>query len=362
MVMTVGLAAHARPPLELTQDVIVPEQGSEAKQAAFQKAVEDASTKLISETIGADALEKQAPRIKQVLSRSEKYILFIKGSNPEPVPEGSRIKVEMKISLDNFEALLREYGLVQSTNRVLRIVPIVSWANESGTTRNAWWVEAGSPLGGKIWGKFVGALSNRLKARNIHLAEGLSLDRIPPALRKRQLTREEQVALAKLFDASLIVYGDVRLIKETSGEKARLQIELVDMRSQKALESTQTTLGTAKDTPESLAVKVADNVNDQVKSAQASGLMNLAAFKLIVHGDLNYQKLDQLRKELLEQVLDIRAMKDRLYSQGEFVFEAESNRPLSELASQIRRAHFTHLKVNAEEGSGSSLLLNVSAQ
>ena len=238
MVMTVGFAAHARPPLEITQDVVVTEQGSDAKQEAFRKAVEDASTKLISETIGADALEKQAPRIKQVLSRSEKYILFIKGSNPEPVPEGSRVKVEMKISLDNFEALLREQGLVQSANRALKILPLISWSNESGTTRNAWWVDAGSPLGQKIWTKFEGAMSKRLQARNIRMADGLLLDRIPPALRKRALSREEQMAVAKLFDASLIVYGDVRLTKESSGEKAQIQTELVDVRSQKALAST----------------------------------------------------------------------------------------------------------------------------
>jgi len=362
MVMTVGFAAHARPPLEITQDVVVTEQGSDAKQEAFRKAVEDASTKLISETIGADALEKQAPRIKQVLSRSEKYILFIKGSNPEPVPEGSRIKVEMKISLDNFEALLREQGLVQSANRALKILPLISWSNESGTTRNTWWVDAGSPLGQKIWTKFEGAMSKRLQARNIRMADGLLLDRIPPALRKRSLSREEQMAVAKLFDASLIVYGDVRLTKESSGEKAQIQTELVDVRSQKALESTQITVGAPKDTPENLAVKVADQVNEQIKAAQASGRMNLATFKLVIQGDLTFQKLDQLKKELLEQVLDIRAMKDRLYTPGEFVFEAESNRQLSELASEIRRAKFSHMRVSAEESAGSSLVLSVSAQ
>jgi len=194
------------------------------------------------------------------------------------------------------------------------------------------------------------------------MADGLLLDRIPPALRKRSLSREEQMAVAKLFDASLIVYGDVRLTKESSGEKAQIQTELVDVRSQKALESTQITVGAPKDTPENLAVKVADQVNEQIKAAQASGRMNLATFKLVIQGDLTFQKLDQLKKELLEQVLDIRAMKDRLYTPGEFVFEAESNRQLSELASEIRRAKFSHMRVSAEESAGSSLVLSVSAQ
>src|SRR4051812_17676070 len=78
LLMRLTSFAHARPPLELTQDIVVTDQGPDAKQEAFRKAVEDASMKLISETVGADAIEKQAPRIKQVLSRSEKYILFIK--------------------------------------------------------------------------------------------------------------------------------------------------------------------------------------------------------------------------------------------------------------------------------------------
>lgn len=365
MMLTVGFFAHAaRPPLEITQDVVVSEQGSDAKQAAFQKAVEDASTKLISETIGPEALEKQAPRIKQVLSRSEKYILFIKGSNPEPVPEGSRIKVEMKISLDNFEALLREYGLVQSASRSVKLLPLINWSTANGGMKSAWWVEAPAGLGAKVWTKFENSLGARLKARNIKMAEGLSLERVPPAYRKRQLSREEQMALAKLFDASLVVVGDVRFVHEAATEKALVQTELVDVRSQKALENQQTSIGAsgANVTLETLATKVAESVNEQVKAAQGSGRMNLATFKLVIRGDLNYQKLDQLKKELLEQVLDIRAMRDRRYTPGEFTFEAESNRQLSEIASQIRKARFAHMRVGTQEEGASSLILNVTAQ
>jgi hypothetical protein len=359
MMLTVSFFAFARPPLEVTQDVVVTEQGVDAKQEAFRKAVEDASTKLISETIGSDALEKQSDRIKQVLNRSEKYILFIKGSNPEAVPEGSRVRVEMKISLDNFEALLREYGLVQSTNRTARLIPIVSWSSDNGTIRSSWWTDAPSGTASKVWAKFSSALVTRLKSRNIRLAEGLNFDRVPPALRKRQLAREELVALAKLFDATLIVYGDVHFVRESSGEKAQVQTELIDVRSQKALESVQTTLGGANASPENLAIRVADNVNEQIRSAQASGLMNLSSFRLIVRGDLNFQKLDLFKKELLEQVLDIRAMKDRLYAPAEFVFEAESNRQISELAAEIRKARFTHMKVTAQGDGASDLVLSI---
>jgi hypothetical protein len=361
MMLTVANFAHARPPLEITRDVVVSEQGSDAKQEAFRKAVEDASTKLISETVGADALEKQEARIKQVLSRSEKYILFIKGSIPEAVPEGSRVRVEMKISLDNFEALLREYGLVQSATRGARLLPIVGWT-DNGAARSTWWTENPSGPAGKLWTKFANALTTRLKARNIHLVEGLSVDRVPPALRKKQLTREEQLALAKIFDATLIVYGDVRMMKESSGEKAQIQTELVDVRSQKALETIQTTVGGAGASSENLAVKVADSLNEQIKTAQGAGRMNLSTFRLVVRGDLNFQKLDLFKKELLEQVLDIRAMKDRLYSPGEYVFEAESNRQLSELAAEIRKARFTRMKVGAQEDGTSNLVLNISAQ
>jgi hypothetical protein len=311
--------------------------------------------------VGGD-VDKQSPRIKQVLAKSEKYILFIKGSNPEPVPEGSRIKVEMKISLDNFEALLRENGLVQSASRSLKVLPVVAFSADAGASRAAWWVDSSTGSGSKIWGKFENALVARLKNRNIRLVDGINLDRVPPALRKRQLSREEQVALAKLFDATLIAYGEVKIQKENSGEKALTQVELIDVRSQKALESSQATLGGPKESQETLAVKVADAVNELVKTAQGSGRMNLSTFKLVIQGDLTYQKLDQFKKELLSQVLDIRSMKDRFYSPGEFTFEAESNRTLGELANEIRRARFTKMRVEPRESGSSQLTVNVSAQ
>src|SRR4051812_33109694 len=103
LLFVLGFSAWARPSLELTQTVTVNEQGDEAKHEAFKKAIESVSLKLIGETIGKDSIEKNTAKMKQILAHSEKYILFIKGSNPEPVPDGSRVQVEMKVSLDNLE-------------------------------------------------------------------------------------------------------------------------------------------------------------------------------------------------------------------------------------------------------------------
>ena len=88
--------------------------------------------------------------------------------------------------------------------------------------------------------------------------------------------------------------------------------------------------------------------------------MNIATFKLVIRGNLNFQKIEQLRKELLTQVLDIRALRDRMYAPGEYVFEGESNRSTTDLVGMIRRARFTQLRVDAQE-SGGSLTLNVSS-
>src|SRR5262249_27839014 len=110
-----------------------------------------------------------------------------------------------------------------------------------------------------------------------------------------------------------------------------------------------------------LLPKVADALNDEVKGAEASGRMNLASFRLTVHGNLSFLKLQHLREELLSQVLDIHALRDRRYGPGETVFDAESNRSPAELAAQIRKAHFSQVKVDAQEAAGGGINLNVTS-
>ncbi len=354
-----GWTAWARPALELTQDEVVTEQGADAKQEAFRKAVEDATSKLVSEMLGPGEPEKHADQIKQVMARSEKYILFIKGSNLEAVPEGSRIKVEMKISLDNFEALLREYGLLQSGTKALKLLPVVTWEESDSSAPYLWWDPNSSKQATEGWSGFLASLNKRLKARNVQVVDGLNFHRVPSALQKANLSRDEQIALAKAFDASLILFGNVQFGKEENSNKARLQTELIDMESQHSLGASESFIGPARD-EHALIAKLAEAVNEQVKEAEAGGDMNIPRFRLIVQGALSYPKLEQFRKELLTQVLDIRSLKDRLYSPDEVVFEAESSRTTGEVAAAIRRARFSHLKVNARDGGDGTLTVQVS--
>lgn len=358
LLVWVGFSAWSRPPLEIDRDVVVSEVGPEAKQEAFHKAVEEASLKLITDSIGADALEKQSAKIKQILNLSEKYILFIKGSNPETVPEGSKIKVQIKISLDNFEALLRETGLLQSGNHGQKLIPIIDFSDEAGALHYAWWADPASLSGAKIWERFLTSLSARLRSRGLHLADALNIDRVPPALRKRSLNREEQLQLAKLFDSALILLGDVRLNAADDPQKAQIQMELVDAKADHSLGTSQATAGPVKDEA-ALTAKLADAVNEQIKEAQASGRMNIATFRLVIAGNLSYQALQQLRRELLEQVLDIHTLRDRLYAPGQVVFEAESNRSTAELAKQIHQVHFSQVKVETTDEGANGLVLTV---
>lgn len=360
LVFGTGASAWGHPPMDVAQDVIVSEQGPEAKQEAFRKAVEETSMKLITETVGTDAVEKQAARIKQVLSRSDKYILFIKGSNPEPVPEGSRIKVEMKISLDNLEALLRENGMLQGSSRSPKLIPIIDWQDDASTIKYAWWVEPPSSRAAKLWSKFLTSLQTRLKGRNVRLVDGMALERVPPALRKRNLNRTEQAALAKIFDASLIQFGEVQFSKTEDGDRAQVQTELVEASGQHTLGSGQVTVGPAKDGPEQLVGRISEAMNEQLKAAQGSGRMNLASLKLVVQGLLSYQNLELVRKELLTQVVDIRALKERMFAPGEFVFDAETNKSAADLVNAIRKAHFSQFKVDAQEGAAGSLMVKIS--
>lgn len=89
--------------------------------------------------IGADRVAKTWDQIKgRILKNSNKYVVFIKGSPPAEAKGQTKIQVQMRLSPDHLEAVLREAGLLG--NETVRLLPLVQFAESQGS-RYLWWAD-----------------------------------------------------------------------------------------------------------------------------------------------------------------------------------------------------------------------------
>lgn len=349
--------AANRPPMDYNKDVLLPPDTPDVKQEAFRVAIEEISLKLMTESVGAEVMEKQSVKIKQILSKSEKYILFIKGSSPEQVGGQILVKVEMKIALDNLDALLRESGLVLSSGQMVSVLPLTEWLDECGDKpiSGAWWNAEVTPDVNQAWQRFSKILSLKGRSRNIKFVDSAQIDKMAPAYRKLDLSRDEQIGAAGNFDSTLIIAGKIQLGRGAASAPVRLTF--VQAKSGKELSEMNLSLGPAKDC-EVLQAKIADAILDQIKTIQTSGRLNLNGIRLIVNGRLSYSELERFRKELLDQVHEIKFLKDRMYGPDQVIFEAETSKSASDLISVIRKVRFSSLRLDFQESPG-AIVLNI---
>src|SRR5690606_33927041 len=95
-------------------EVEVSSKGPEARQEAFQKAIQVISKEMAERRLGGQFLNEHMKRFESdVLSKSEKYILSVKGTGVKTLEEGSKVGVSLTVSLDGFDSVLRQSGLMQ---------------------------------------------------------------------------------------------------------------------------------------------------------------------------------------------------------------------------------------------------------
>lgn len=359
---------YARELTDLTLDV-----ATANKQEAFDRATEEATLKLTEELIGAEKTSKAWPQAKaKLLKNSTKYIVFIKGSTPSEGATDPHIQVQMRLSPDSLETLLREMGLMGTGT--VRLLPLVLITEPKGT-RYAWWADLSEDktqtAAQEIFKKFFQQLSGHFKGKNVYILDPTTASfrmNVPSTYRSEGLRREDQILLAQYLKADVVISGRIEGVKsEGSGAKLNYDLQLWQTKAGRGLSEAQRSELVPNDAPKALLASM-EQANDKVigelagklNEAMATGSLNLNVVRLKVEGNLSYKQQLDFKKEL-SSLRDIKVLRERMFEPSRVTYEAETGLSGTDLGLALRKTNFQRFRVDVGTAQDDSLALSVKA-
>ena len=368
-------AVSARELTDMNLQISSDRQGAEAKQDAFDKATAEATLKLTEEILGAERAAKYWPSLKpKLLKTSARYVVFIKGSTPEISGGLTRTNVQLRLSGDALEALLREEGLLNTGT--VRVLPLVQVSEQIDGRRFVWWADKGDDERGSTvipgsFKKVIQLLTTKFKARNAYVMDPLNQSfrlSVPSTYRSEVLRREDQALLAQYLKADVVLTGIIFIDRpQPESKEARLVFDLqlwqtksgrevaIIQRSETLSSENSKTVNLAID---QIGAQVMEELSAKLGEVIAAGTLNLNILKLSVNGNMDYHQQAEFRKAVA-QLREIKALKERLFEPSRVIYELETSISGQEMAKIIMQSKFSSFSVQIEDTQDASLSLQV---
>jgi hypothetical protein len=368
-------SAEGRELKDFAVEITTLKRGAEAKQEAFDQAVEQATREMAEEIMGGEKTAKSWDSVRdKVLKNSTKYVVFIKGSPPLEVKGQSKVQVQMRLSPDHLEAALREAGLYGG--ETVRLLPLVQVMDPSGS-RFIWWADVSD---GKTvtqaqayFKKLFQQLNSQFKGKNVNVLDPTNAsfrNGIPASYRSENLRKEDQVLFGQYLNADVVLSGRVQVTRpraDSLEHKIEYTMELWQTKTGRNLAEVSTVETVGSDNPKAIQAvmdevqpKMLAGLATKLQSAMGSGHLNLSIVRISVEGGLTPKQMSDFKK-LLESVREIRMLRERLLEASRTTFEGESSVNGTELVKALQKTRFPNYSVSVSQASDDRLVLSVRA-
>lgn len=371
--------AYGQEAIDTTIEVEYESSQNPTQKEIFDRAIETVSKQYIEELIGETKAAKNQSLIKsRVLKNSGKYILFIKGQPSQAKKDKNLFPVQLKVSLKNLEAMLLQEGLLYKTDGPPKVLPVVSVLDRVQSQTYAWWSASNLTPGftGELTKGIHQSLRDELRERGFFGLDPISADykhQLPQALQSENPSTDDLLLLSDYFKANVITKGQVTL----SPDRTRSDVYLVEVKLAAMHSSNGRIIGevirsyvsepgpfqaVVKAKIEEVSGKVAADLASQILDAWKSGTFGATLIGLSVVGDLNYQQMALFKKTLLEQVKDVKNLKERLFEPGKVRYDMDSATSSEQLSQIIKQKSFSKFSVQVVRADSSGVELKVVPQ
>lgn len=365
LLLVAGAPVLSQEIVDTMVEVSFEKKGLVPQKEVFEKAIEKASNQYIDQLIGeARAAKSQSVIKNRIIKNSGKYVPFIKAQSPTVVGESIRYVVNMKVSVKNLETLLLQEGLLYKTDGPPKLLPMIVFSDRVNSQSFAWWNQSDvSSAMADLARQFHIGLRKELRGKGFFGLEPIAANfryLIPPALQAENPATEDLLMLSDFFQAQVVVRGQITM----SPERTRSDVYRIDVRLAALHATNGRVIGevirtyltdpgpfqqVVKVKLDSVLEKMAGDLSTQILDAWKSGTFGASLLNVALSGDLSYQQLSQFKKLLLEQVKDLKTLKERLFEPRRVVFETDSAVSSADLATAIRGKNFPRFQVSVTD-------------
>ena len=324
-------------------------------------AIDSVSRNKIIEMIGADKFRKNKQVIEtKIISQSSKYVSFVNSGRPTKTPTGYRNSVELKISLDSLRKMVQSAGLLADSETPGSLVSFVSFANKTTDLTYKPW--APETVDGKkdlaalnqLWQQ---AINSELEKKNFKIAK----------LVKQSFDEQELVSSAQ---AQMIMRGEarVRTAEDGSGTLA-FKVGVYQASDSRLLaDATRSTKLPRLNEPSLKAAavqmfaEVSKELSTAIVEAWQTGVIGSSAVQIAASGNLTPKQLDDFKIELSRTLRDLKNLKERRFSSGRVILEADFKGSLMALGDRLRQAQLPSFQTEVEGVASNQIELRVKAR
>ncbi len=376
LIFTFSLQAIAQDVVDTVVDVDIERKVGGGQREVFERAITKVSDQFIAQLIGESKLARNQSVIKnRIVRNSGKYILFIKARSPVVLGDSLRYGVNMRVSLKNLEALLLQEGLLYKADGPPKVLPLVSFSDRVNSQSYSWWAQAPStaPVLSDLARRFNLSLRTELRNKGFFGLEPVVSEyrlQLPAALMTENPGTEDLLQLSEFYRAQVVTKGQVII----SSDRVRSDVFKIDVRLSALHASNGRVIGevirsystepgpfqqVVKAKVDEVLDKLVGDLSIQILEAWKSGTFGAALLNVAVNGDLSYQQISQFKRLLLEQVKDLKTLKERRFEPGRVLFETDSSSGAVELADSIRGKNFPRFQVSVTNVESDSVELKV---
>lgn len=352
-----------------------------AKKQILDEAIEKVSEEMIKGIIGESKYARNRLVIQQkVLKNSLKFIPFSKTS--EPVVENDQVKmsVQMKVSLEDLQALLLEQGLFYEMDSTPSILPFVQVVDQVKAQGFRWWRDVDGteiPANKAILAKFAKTIEDQmhhsfwknqffvLRPLEMHLARNPQVE-----LRKDFLSIEDMQKVANDMQSQIFV--DTHLTFQQGKERKEgyqmiLEMAAIQTVNGREVAQVRRTLETEPGSLEVLMQKklkevlepALNDLSSQVLEVWQKGAIGANTYRLTVKGSLPPSQQELIKQQVRGKALEVKNISERWMQAQSISYELQTTSSLEELAQKLGVIELTTLKLQLESKTDHELIYRV---
>ena len=376
MVFT-GTSVHAQPSDELS---VITQEGT-AKASSAPEAAREIQNTVIGEIARAQAIEilgekrylKNKNMVEsKIVKQSAKFIPFVSPGVPVQNPDGTwKMTVELKMSKASLRKMVLDAGLMNDADGPSAILPMIGFIDRKNGVSLRWWQGEPKDEAHKFLSSISVTFHDRLQTefskQGFHLIRplGTSVSPLPEAYRADRLAAADQGFVADFYSVPMIMKGDVRFreSRDSAGiVMGVIKLEVVQASSGRTVAEVSRQFETEPGVFEAVlrtklgleTPELAKDLATQVLEAWQRGTLNSNLIRLSVRGALTPKQLTELKNGLVQNVHEVKSLKERAFEPGQILFEVDYTGepgPLAEKLKIVRLPAFeTHVSSATDKG------------
>ena len=401
-VLFFGLVAYAEDIKTVVKEIRL---NRDNRQEAQAKALNELSRELVKSMIGDNRYRQLKGSIESsIITKQNRYILSTSSSQGVLQDDGSfSFQVTLKFSKSNLKDLLLENNLFYVSEGSFCVFPLVSFISyfKDKSQSYSWWLgsdnESPDPVLHSMAKDFFNLLSGEFVKTGFYaldpvfqrMYEGTPFKVLP----KKSTHIRNFIPLAQFYNCDIVLSGYVKVsqfltpfskstgsllsLETQKGEKSvsgdvrssynrelagykeegkylgEVFFNVFNIKTSQFLFRFKKQIPYASNKPNAVEnypdfKSVLASLAYQLSLYQKEGSLDLYRLNISVQGPLTYVQREQLKKKLLQKVLGIHSLEERLLTSNRVVYSAETSQDAGSIAKQLKKLSLPHFMIQVK--------------